>query len=108
MKRIVLVVLLAACSKKAAEEKVPTCAEVTDNMLKIVQSQYPGHGDMGGMGNRESAIQQCESRNMPANEKRCIVNAKNVEDLGACRRASMPKGSAAPPTPPGGQAAPAK
>ena len=92
MKRIVLlVVVLAACSKKA--EKVPTCAEVTDNMLKIVQSQYPGHGDMGGMGNRESAIQQCESRNMPANEKRCIVNAKNVEELGACRRASMPKGT---------------
>jgi hypothetical protein len=96
MKRIVLVlVVLGACSKKA--EKVPTCAEVTDNMLKIVQGQYPGHGDMGAMGNRENAIQQCEARNMPANEKRCIVNAKNVEDLGACRRASMPKdpGSAA-------------
>jgi hypothetical protein len=98
MKRVVLLLILAACSKKAAE-KVPTCAEVTDNMLKIVQSQYPGHGDMGGAGNRESAIQQCESRNMPANEKRCIVNAKNVEDLGACRRASMPKetGSGAGP-----------
>ena len=95
MKRMLLVLLIAACSKKA--EKVPTCAEVTDNMLKIVQSQYPGHGDMGAMGNRDSAIKQCESRNMPANEKRCIVNAKTVEDLGACRRASMPKesGSAA-------------
>ncbi len=90
-----LVLILAACSKKA--EKVPTCAEVTDNMLKIVQGQYPGHGDMGGMGNRENAIKQCETRDMPANEKRCIVKAKNVEELGACRRASMPKepGSAA-------------
>ena len=98
MKRIVLVLVIAhaGCSKKATE-KVPTCAEVTDNMLKIVQSQYPGHGDMGAMGNRESAIQQCESRNMPASEKRCIVGAKTVEDLGACRRASLPKdqGSAA-------------
>ena len=75
MKRIALALLvLGACSKKPAE-KAPTCAEVTDNMLKIVQSQYPGHGDMGAMGNRDSAIKQCESRNMPANEKRCIVNA---------------------------------
>lgn len=94
MKRMLLVLLIAhaACSKKA-DEKVPTCAEVTDNMLKIVQGQYPGHGDMGGMGNRENAIKQCESRNMPASEKRCIVKAKNVEELGACRRASLPKAS---------------
>ena len=93
MKRIMLVLLIAhaACSKKA--EKVPTCAEVTDNMLKIVQGQYPGHGDMGAMGNRESAIQQCESCKLPAAEKRCIVAAKTVEDLGACRRASLPKDS---------------
>jgi len=89
MKRIVFVLVLAACSKKA-EEKVPTCAEVTDNMLKIMQAQYPGHGDMGAMGNRAQAIQQCEARNMPAAEKRCIAKAKSVEDLGACRRAMLP------------------
>jgi hypothetical protein len=59
-------------------------------MLKIMQAQYPGHGDMGAMGNRDQAIQQCEARNMPAAEKRCIVNAKSAEDLGGCRRASMP------------------
>ena len=89
MKRIVLVLVLAACSKKA-DEKVPTCAEVTDNMLKIVQAQYPGHGDMGAMGNRQQTIQQCETRNMPVAEKRCIFKAKTMEDLGACRRASLP------------------
>jgi hypothetical protein len=105
MKRVVLVLFLlglwAACSKKAAE-KVPTCAEVTENMLKIVQGQYPGHGDMGGMGNRQAVIQQCEARNMPAAEKRCIVKAKTTEDLGQCRRASMPK------QPEGSGSAPAK
>lgn len=98
--RIALALLVcAACSKKAAE-KVPTCAEVTDNMLKVVQGQYPGHSDMGAMGNREQAIQQCESRDMSADEKRCIVNAKTMDDLGKCRRASMEKqgsGSAAAP-----------
>jgi hypothetical protein len=93
MKRVVGVIvlgLLLGCSKKPAE-KVPTCAEVTENMLKIVQAQYPGHGDMGGMGNRQAVVQQCEARNMPAAEKRCIVKAKTTEDLGECRRASMPK-----------------
>ena len=91
MKRIALALLVcAACPKKAAE-RVPTCAEVTDSMLKIVQSQYPGHGDMGAMGNREQAIKQCEARNMPADEKRCIVNAKTVDDLGQCKRASLKK-----------------
>lgn len=90
MTRIILVLALCACSKKA-EEKAVSCAEVTDNMLKIMQAQYPGHGDMGGMGNREQAIQQCEARKMPAAEKRCIVNAKSTDDLAACRRASMPK-----------------
>ena len=99
MKRIVLVLVLCACSKKT-EETAVTCAEVTDNMLKIMQAQYPGHGDMGAMGNREQAIQQCEARKMPAAEKRCIVKAKTTDDLAACRRASMPKdqGSAGGPT----------
>ena len=58
--------------------------------LKIVQAQYPGHGDMGAMGNRQQTIQQCESRNMPVAEKRCIAKAKTMEDLGECRRASLP------------------
>lgn len=98
MKRVVFVLLLAACSKKPAE-KVPTCAEVTENMLKIVQGQYPGHSDMGAMGNRQATIQQCEQRNMPAAEKRCIVKAKTMEDLGACRRASLPKDQQGAPAP---------
>ena len=91
MKRIALALLVcAACPKKAAE-RVPTCAEVTDSMLKIMQSKYPGHGDMGAMGNREQAIKQCEAGNMTADEKRCIANAKTVDDLAQCRRASMQK-----------------
>jgi hypothetical protein len=97
MKRITFVLLLvAACSKKS-EEKAPTCAEVTDNMLKVMQAKYPGHGDMGAMGNRDMAIKDCEGRNMPVAEKRCIVAAKTTDDLAACRRAHMPKdqGSAA-------------
>jgi hypothetical protein len=91
MKRLALVLLLCACSSKKAEEKAPTCAEVTDKMIQIMQIAYPGHGDMGGMGNRERTVQECEARKMPAAEKRCIVAAKTMEDLGVCRRAAMPK-----------------
>lgn len=106
MRLLVLLALLAgACSKKAAE-KVPTCAEVTDNMLKIVQAEFPGHGDMGAMGNRQAVVQQCEARNMSATEKRCIVKAKTKDDLASCRRAAMPK--EAPKQPLGSGSAPAK
>ena len=87
MKHIVLVALLAACSK----EKVPTCAEVTDHVLKIVQVKYPGHGDMGAGGNREAQIAACEARNIDETERRCIMAAKTAEAIAECRRPSVKK-----------------
>lgn len=97
--RIALALLVCAACSKQAPEKVPTCAEVTDRMLKIVQAEHPGHGDMGAMGNREQAMKQCEVRKMPAAERRCIVRAKTMEDLARCRRTASQNqgGSAAGP-----------
>ena len=90
MKRLAILVLLVGCSKSA--DKVPTCAEVTDHLLKTVQIAYPGHGDMSGRGNRETEIQQCEARKMSTSERRCILAAKTPEAIGECRRKGM-KGS---------------
>jgi hypothetical protein len=102
MKRIVLAALLASCGGKS--EKVPTCAEVTDHMLALMQIAYPGHGDMGAMGNRKLAIEQCEARKLGPDERRCIMKAKASDELGACRRARMGESAAprpgAPPAPP--------
>jgi hypothetical protein len=86
MKRLVFVLVLAACGKN---EKAPTCAEVTDHVLEITRIAYPGHGDMGASGNREAQVQQCEARKLPAAERRCMMSAKSMEDLGQCRRGSM-------------------
>ena len=87
MKRLAILVLLVGCSKSA--DKAPTCAEVTDHMLKIVQIAYPGHGEMSGRGNRETEIQQCETREMSTTERRCIISANTPQAIAQCRRQSM-------------------
>jgi hypothetical protein len=89
MKRValVLVLMICACSKS---EKAPSCAEVTDHVLKLVQVKYPGHGDMAGQGNREQQIAQCERDASPA-ERRCTLAAKTMEDAALCRRERMKK-----------------
>ena len=87
MKRLVIIMLLASCSK--TDDKAPTCAEVTDHVLKTVQIAYPGHGDMNGRGNRETEIQQCEARKMSASERRCVIGAKTPQAIAQCRRESL-------------------
>jgi hypothetical protein len=89
MRRLAFVLLLAACSNKAAEDQGPTCAVVTDHVLEIARITYPGHGDMGGAGNRKAQIEQCEVRKMPAVERRCMMAAKTLEALAECRRRSL-------------------
>ena len=93
MKAIALVVGLAACNS----ERVPTCAEVTDHVLEVVTVKYPGHGDMGAGGTRQSQIDACETRKLPAGERRCIMAAKTMEAVAQCRRAGMTEGSAPKP-----------
>lgn len=105
MRWLFLIVFLvssgAGCSKQA-EKKAPTCAEVTDHVLAIVQVAYPGHGDMGGRGNRDLEIQQCEARKVSAKERRCIVAAKDMAGIAACRKGTIRndfRGDAKPPAP---------
>lgn len=97
MKRLAFVLLLAACSKKApAKDNGPTCAEVTDHVLEVARIAYPGHGDMGASGNRQSQIDACETRKPPATQRRCMMAAKSMEALAQCRRASTSTEGSAP------------
>jgi hypothetical protein len=96
MKIALVLLLLCACGKS---EKVPTCAEVTDHVLGVVQVKYPGHGDMGAGGNRQDQINSCEARKMSAGERRCILAAKTMEAIAECRRASVKKEAGSATTP---------
>ncbi len=98
MRWLFLFVVVAGCSKQA-EKKAPTCAEVTDHVLSVVQIAYPGHGDMGGRGNRDLEIQQCEARKVSAKERRCIVAAKDMAGIAACRKGGIRGNDAKPPEP---------
>jgi len=86
MRWLLVFAIVAGCSKP---EKVPSCAEVTDHVLAIVQQAYPGHGDMGGMGNRTHEIEACEARKVPAAERRCILAAKDMNGIATCRKRSV-------------------
>lgn len=87
MRWLLVFAFVAGCSKK--QEKVPTCAEVTDHVLALVQRAYPGHGDMGGRGNRQREIEACEARKLPAAERRCMLAAKSMDAVAACRKPSV-------------------
>ncbi|MBA3395393.1 MAG: hypothetical protein H0T89_22285 [Deltaproteobacteria bacterium] len=79
---------LASCSKPE-QAAAPTCEQVTDHVLAMVQKQYPGHGDMGGMGNRSAEVEQCKARQVTAKERRCILAATDMESIGRCRKGSQ-------------------
>lgn len=75
----------AGCSKKQqAQGEVPTCAQITEHVYKVTRIAFPGHGDME-MGNRKSDIKECEARNVSATERRCIMAAKDMAGVAACR-----------------------
>jgi hypothetical protein len=100
---VLLAALLVACSKKKAEDAAPSCDQVVDHMLEVTKQMLPGHGDQP-MGDRKAMIAQCEQRNMPAAQRRCLVAAKSFDDLAKCRGnetppAQRPVPVAPPPTP---------
>jgi len=82
MRWIMVAMLVAACGK--AEDPGPTCAQVTDHMLEVTKQQLVGHGDMV-LGQRNAMIAQCESRTMPAQTRKCLVAAKTLDAIAACR-----------------------
>lgn len=100
---VALAVALAAGCGKREQEKVPSCAELTEHLYEVTRIAYPGHGDME-MGNRKAEIEACEQRNLPAAERRCMMAAKDLAGVAACRKHSAPPASK--PAKPAAPAAP--
>lgn len=98
---------VTACSKPAPDPG-PSCAQVVDHMLEVTKQQLTGHGDME-LGNRKTMIAQCEQRTLSADQRRCLVAAKDLTAIAACSpaRPAPPARSApaaAPPSAPAGAA----
>lgn len=93
---VVVVAALAACSR-SAPEKVPTCAELTEHLFAVTKIAYPGHGDME-MGNRNAEVAACEARKPSPGERRCMMAAKDLAGVAACRKPSV-QGSGSAPRP---------
>jgi hypothetical protein len=103
MRRLVVLAVLAACSKPPAPG--PSCAQITDHMLEITKQQLAGHGDQQ-LGDRSVMIEQCEKRKLSREVRDCLMAAKTLAAIAACQpakpapRAPAPGAAPAPPTAP--------
>lgn len=102
--RAVLLALVAltclACKKDpqpAKEDPGPPCDKVVDHMLVVMKQGLTGHGDLE-MANKQQMIDQCESRKLSAAERNCMLAAKDLAGLAACR----PRPATPTPTAPAG------
>lgn len=85
---VAMLVCLMGCNKQSAPEKVPTCAELTTKISELTKIAYPGHGEME-MGNSKRDIAICEEKNPSPKERKCIMAAKDVPGIAACRKDSV-------------------
>jgi hypothetical protein len=78
-----LVVALAACGGKK-EDPGPSCEQLTDHLLGLMnQSVPPGHGNMQ-MGNHKQMVHTCVEHKYTASVRTCILAAKTIPDAAAC------------------------
>ena len=87
-KVVLLVVLVAACSKKSDDG--PTCGAVVDNMMAVTRQQMTGHGELE-VQNRTVMIEQCEKRNLTGAQRTCLTVAKDLAAIAACTPRPTPK-----------------
>lgn len=80
MRWILVALLISGCSKK---DDGPSCDKVVDNMLAVTKTAMTGHGDME-LGNKKQMVDQCVSRNMPAEQRTCLATAKDLNAMAAC------------------------
>ena len=78
-----LVVALAACGGKK-EDPGPSCEQLTDHLLAVMnQSVPPGHGNMQ-MGNHKLMVQRCDEKKYPAKVRTCMLAAKTMPEAAEC------------------------
>ncbi len=80
MRIVLALVVLAACGKKD-EPPAPTCEQVTDHLLGLMQ--MPNHPGMS-MGNRKAMVQQCLDRKQDAKTLTCMNGAPTMVAVAAC------------------------
>lgn len=75
IKKLILVALLSACSKKEA-----TCEDVYDHTLSLVPAELKDKMS----GSKEDGIKKCEK--MSPEARQCAMDASSMEDLMKCPR----------------------
>jgi len=85
MRWVVFTMLVVGCGNK---DEGPPCGKVVDHMLEVMK-ELPSHEGMA-MGNRKQMIGLCEQKNYTADEKRCLITAKDLTAIAACRPATPP------------------
>src|SRR5690349_1197009 len=76
-------------SSACGADSGPSCTQVTDHMLEVTKQEIAGHGDEL-LGQRRQMIEQCETRKMTADQRRCLVAAKDMAGFAACRAGKAP------------------
>jgi hypothetical protein len=78
---ILSLALVAGCGGK---DDAPSCTQVVEHELDVAQKTMPGHGDMGALGNKKQMVASCEKKQWTAEQRRCVMAAKTIPDIGAC------------------------
>jgi len=95
MRMILIALLIAACQK---DDPGPTCAQVVDHVLDVTKAVLPGHETVGMTSDRTASIQQCETRKLAKDVRKCLVAAKTLDGFGECYKAAGlgPRGTPRP------------
>jgi len=79
---LIIGVALGACSKK---DPGPSCEQVVDHMLEITKQQLVGHDNVVFASQKKAMVAQCESRNMAAEMRTCLLGTQTISDIAKCR-----------------------
>ena len=86
MRRFALLLFVVACKKSAPP---PSCNQIVDHALALmgqVQAQGPAknHDEMD-LSSKKPMVQLCVQRHLTEEQARCMLDAKTLDVLNACR-----------------------
>ncbi|MBL0217942.1 MAG: hypothetical protein IPQ07_29190 [Myxococcales bacterium] len=77
---VIATLMFTGCSKA---DDGPSCDQVVDSMMAVTKQAMTGHGDME-VQNKKAMVDQCVARKMSADQRRCLVAAKDLAAIAAC------------------------
>lgn len=72
-----------SCGSKS--DPPPTCGQVIDHLLELGKPQMTGHGGVDMGRERDRMVLNCEQRDMPVPQRKCIMDAQTVQAASLCR-----------------------